>query len=34
LLQHKYFYVFVIGNSKNALNPLWAPQELLHFSVY
>jgi hypothetical protein len=30
--QHKYFYVFVIGNSKNALNPLWAPQEFLRFT--
>jgi hypothetical protein len=29
-LQHKYFYVFVIGNSKNALNTLWAPQKFLH----
>jgi hypothetical protein len=32
LLQHKYFYIFAIGNSENALNPLWVPQEFLFFN--
>jgi hypothetical protein len=29
--QKKYFHGIVIGNMQNALNPLWAPQEFLHF---